>query len=72
LFFPPMTFLSVITPFMIKLNTQNLAEVGQSVGKHYAISMMAGVFSAILTSFLLIPNFGVTRLILVIDMNLIL
>jgi spermidine synthase len=71
LFFPPLTLLGVITPYTIKLNTKNIAEVGQSAGNHYAISMMAGVFSVLLTSFLLIPNFGVTRLILVIGLILI-
>lgn len=62
LFFPPLTLLGMISPYAIKLNTQNMDEVGRSAGNLYAVSTVASVFSALLTGFWLIPNIGVTRL----------
>lgn len=62
LFFPPLVLLGMISPFVIKLRTASLQEVGRTTGNFFAISTIASVFSAIITGFYLIPNFGVSRL----------
>jgi len=62
LFFPPLTFLGMISPYAIKLNTETLGEIGRSAGDIYAISTVASVAAALLTGFILIPRIGVIRL----------
>lgn len=72
LFFPPLTLLGMISPYAIKLNTSNLAEVGKSAGTLYAVSTLASVISALVIGFLLIPNIGVTLLTVLVGLLLIL
>ncbi len=68
LFFAPLTLLGMILPFAIKIKTDNPGEIGRTAGNIYATATLAGVFSALLTGFLLIPHFGVTRLIIFVGM----
>ncbi len=70
LFFPPLMLLGTISPYAIKLRTATLEEVGQAAGNLYAISTLAGVISALITGFFLIPNIGVIRLTIVIGLLL--
>ena len=70
LFFPPLTFLGMISPYAVKLRTATLSEVGKAAGNLYATSTLASVISALLTGFYLIPNIGVTRLTIIIGMFL--
>lgn len=63
LFFPPLVFLGMISPYAIRLKAANLDVVGRTAGSLYAISTMASVASAIITGFFLIPNVGVSRLL---------
>jgi spermidine synthase len=70
LFAPPLTLLGMVSPYAIKLKTVSLEEVGRSAGNLYAISTVASVVSALLTGFFLIPNFGVSRLTLIIGVIL--
>lgn len=72
LFTPPLTFLGMVSPYAIRLRAQNLEEVGKTAGDLYAISTIGSVIAAVLTGFVLIPNIGVNRLILLIGMTLIL
>jgi spermidine synthase len=62
LFFPPLFALGMVSPYAIKLRTASLSEVGRSAGNLYAVSTAASVAAALLTGFILIPNFGVSRL----------
>jgi len=66
LFAPPLTLLGMVSPYAIKLKTASLNVVGRTAGNLYAISTVASVVSALLTGFFLIPNIGVTRLMLAI------
>lgn len=63
LFFPCLMILGMISPYSIRLKTSSLEEVGRSAGNLYAVSTIASVFAALLTGFILIPNFGVSRII---------
>ncbi len=63
LFFPPLTLLGMVSPYMIKLRATSLETVGRSAGNLYAISTIGSVASALVTGFILIPNIGVNRLL---------
>jgi spermidine synthase len=71
LFFPPLALLGMVSPYAIKLRTQSLDNVGKSSGYLYAVSTIGSVLAALLTGFILIPNFGVIKLTLTIGILLI-
>ncbi len=62
LFFPPLTFLGMVSPFAVKLRTQSLDVIGTRAGDLYAVSTMGSVLAALLTGYILIPNIGVIKL----------
>lgn len=64
LFFPPLTLLGMVTPIAVRLRTRSLEDVGRSAGEVYAVSTVASVAAALLTGFVLVPQFGVRRLLL--------
>jgi predicted membrane-bound spermidine synthase len=66
LFFPPLMLLGMISPYAVKLRTESLERVGRSAGYLYSVSTFAGVFTALLMGFYLIPTVGVTRLAVII------
>ena len=72
LFFPPLTFLGMVSPYAVKLRTQSLDVVGTSAGDLYAVSTIGSVLAALLTGYILIPNFGVIKLTISIGIILIL
>lgn len=71
LFFPPLTLLGMVSPYAIRLKAASLDEVGRTAGNLYSVSTVASVIAAIATGFFLIPNIGVTRLLLLIGMKLV-
>ena len=71
LFAVPLTLLGMVGPYAIRLRTSSVKEVGRISGNIFAISTVASVFSALLTGFFLIPNFGINRLTLSIGVILI-
>lgn len=72
LFSIPLTLLGMISPLLIKIRTTHLNVVGSTVGGLYAISTIGSVVSALCTGYLLIPYFGVNRLLLVTGLSLVL
>jgi predicted membrane-bound spermidine synthase len=72
LFFPPLTFLGMVSPYAVKLRTQSLDVVGTRAGDLYAVSTIGSVLAALLTGYILIPNFGVIKLTISIGIILIL
>lgn len=62
LFTVPLTTLAMVGPFVIKLATENLRELGAAVGSVYAISTLGSVFATLALGFYLLPVFG-TRMI---------
>ncbi|MCM2272861.1 MAG: fused MFS/spermidine synthase [candidate division Zixibacteria bacterium] len=66
LFFPPLALLGMISPYVIRLRAGSLDVVGRTAGDLYALSTLASVAAALVTGFILIPNVGVSRLLLII------
>lgn len=64
LFAPPLVLLGMVSPYAVRLRVMGVHEVGRSAGDLYAVSTVAGVISALLTGFWLIPNIGVGKLVL--------
>ncbi len=64
LFFPPLTLLGMVSPYAIRLKADSLSVVGRTAGNLYAVSTLASVVAAIAIGFYLIPNVGVSRLLL--------
>jgi spermidine synthase len=66
LFFPPLTLLGMISPYAIRLKASSINEVGTTAGNLYSVSTIASVVAAVATGFFLIPNIGVSQLVLLI------
>ena len=71
LFFPPLAILGMVSPYALKLRAKSAGEVGRAAGDLYAISTLASVAAALLTGFIFIPSFGVSRLMAAIGIILI-
>lgn len=71
LFFVPLAFLGMVSPYAIRLRAHHLEEVGRSAGDIYAVSTVASVVAALLTGFVLIPSVGVSKLLLFLGVFLI-
>ena len=65
MFFPSLMVLGMVSPYSVKLRASSLDEVGRAAGNLYAVSTLASVAGALLTGFILIPEIGVSRLIIV-------
>jgi len=63
LFAVPLALLGAVTPFAVKITTRELKVLGTAAGNLYAISTVGSVAGAVLTGFVLIPNFGVKKII---------
>ena len=70
LFVPPLTLLGMVSPYAIRVRATSLNVVGRTAGDLYAISTVGSVVAALLTGFILIPNFGVSRLTILIGATL--
>ncbi len=70
LFFPPLALLGMVSPYAIRLATRRVEEVGRVAGDLFAVSTLASVAAALLTGFVLIPQLGVTRLLLLVGVVL--
>ncbi|MFQ5911689.1 MAG: fused MFS/spermidine synthase [Nitrospinota bacterium] len=63
LFFPPLTLLGMVTPAAVKLHTRNLANLGLTAGRLYAVSTLGSLLGTLLTGFVLLPAFGTARVL---------
>lgn len=63
LFGLPLTTLAMVGPFVIKLATDTLDDVGSTVGSVYAISTVGSVLATLLLGFLLLPAFGTRAIV---------
>lgn len=59
LFFPNLFFLGAICPFAIRLITETKVAAGANSGLIFSVSTLGSLLAAILSGFLLIPNYGV-------------
>ncbi len=63
LFLLPSVGLGIVSPFAIRLATISLHSVGRSAGTLYALSTLGSIAGTLVTTFLLIPQFGVTSIL---------
>jgi spermidine synthase/MFS family permease len=62
LFFCPTLLLSMVAPFSVRLATEKLDSVGGVAGRLYALSTLGNMAGVLLTTFVLIPLLGKTRI----------
>jgi spermidine synthase len=60
LFFPSLFALACVTPYALRLGTGELAAVGRSAGRLYAVSTVGSCAGTLLTGFYLIPTFSLS------------
>ncbi|MBM4424229.1 MAG: spermine synthase [Chloroflexi bacterium] len=61
LFVAPITLLGCVSPFAIRLSTQNVNGLGASAGRIYAISTLGSLVGTFLPVLVLIPTLGTAR-----------
>ncbi len=60
LFLAPSVGMGMVSPFAVRLATRSVSSVGRSAGTLYALSTMGSIAGTLLTTFVLIPLFGLT------------
>lgn len=63
-FFIPSVLLATISPFAVKLTSENLSTIGNTAGRLSAVSSAGSIVGTFLTSFFLIPLMGVRNIVL--------
>jgi predicted membrane-bound spermidine synthase len=63
LFFLPSVLLGTVSPYAIRLVTQDVASVGAKAGTLYAISTIGSFLGCLMTSFYLILWLGITHIL---------
>jgi spermidine synthase len=58
LFGLPLTLLGIVSPFLIKLATENREKIGDVSGKIFTLSTLGSIFGTFIPTFILIPNIG--------------
>ncbi|MDX8410638.1 MAG: fused MFS/spermidine synthase [Mariprofundaceae bacterium] len=71
LFGPSLFMLGCVSPYIIRLATREMQNIGRTVGGFYAISTVGSVVGTALTGFVLIANFGVDQIFFISGMLLI-
>ncbi len=64
LFAPPLFLLGMVSPLAVKLYTKELSRIGSSVGSLYFVSTLGSFLGTLVCGFILIPQFGISRIIL--------
>lgn len=67
---PQSILLGMVSPFAIRLATRTVEKVGGASGNLYALSTLGSIIGTFLTVFVLIPEFGVNKIILTIGITL--
>ncbi|SMF34191.1 Predicted spermidine synthase with an N-terminal membrane domain [Alteromonadaceae bacterium Bs31] len=70
LFTPPLLFLGMAGPFVIRMATERLENVGSTAGNVYAISTIGSVLGTLMLGFFLLPMFGTYAILVVLAMVL--
>lgn len=60
LFLPASVLLGMVSPYAIRLAAKDVASLGRAAGKLYALSTLGSILGTLGTTFVLIPNVGVT------------
>jgi spermidine synthase len=64
IFVIPLTILGTVSPYVIKLRADSMENVGRSAGSLYSLSTVGSVIAAVLTGYVLVPNIGISNLII--------
>ena len=64
LFFLPSLLMGMVTPIVVKLRLNNIAQAGNIVGKTYAVSTAGSIFGTFITGFFLIQWIGTRSIVL--------
>lgn len=67
LFLIPSVLMGIVSPFIIKLVTKRLEEIGRSAGNIYSISTFGSIFGALTVTFYLIPLIGTRAILLILS-----
>jgi spermidine synthase len=59
LLLPPSFLLGMVTPFAVRLAATSVETIGREAGTLYALSTLGSILGTLLTTFVLIPRFGV-------------
>jgi spermidine synthase len=68
LLFPPLFIFGSVPQTIIKLFSETKDESGRMAGSSFAISTVGGILGTLITGFLIIPNYGITKPIFAISM----
>jgi spermidine synthase len=63
LYFVPSVLLGAVSPFAVRLSARQLASMGNVAGRLYALSTVGSLVGTLLTTFLLIPVMGTTKIL---------
>ncbi len=69
---PPSALLGMISPYAIRLAARSYERIGNVSGNLYSLSTIGSILGTFLTVFVLIPQFGVNRIILAVAITLLL
>lgn len=61
---PPSILLGMVSPYAIRLAARNVEKIGKASGNLYALSTVGSIVGTFFTVFVLIPTFGVNKIIL--------
>jgi MFS family permease len=62
IFFAPCLILAMLSPFMIRVATRTVLEVGRMSGLIYAISTFGSIAGVFVSGFVLVDHFGLSRI----------
>jgi spermidine synthase len=71
LFFAPGALMAVTSPFVIRLTTRKLDEVGRAAGAVYAVSTIGSIAGTLGTAFYLIPALGTKKILILLGAALV-
>jgi spermidine synthase len=72
LFGPALVLLGCVSPYVVKLATQDLGRLGRTVGALYAVSTIGSFLGTVLTGFVLIAWLGLSRIFWLVGATLVL
>ncbi len=67
---PPSILLGMVSPFAIRLATESFEKLGKASGNLYALSTLGSIVGTFITVFVLIPAFGVNKIIFALGITL--
>ncbi len=63
LFLAPSVCMGMVSPFSVRLAARDLSTMGRAAGTLYAVSTLGSILGTLLTTFALIPHFGVSSIV---------